>query len=178
MALDQLQTFVQPRTFRVVVESPRGSTVKLKFDSTLGVMTLSRPLPVGLGYPFDWGFVPGTRAADGDPIDAIVVWDTPTFPGIVLPCRALGVIQIDQRRESGRARERNDRIVALPVKAPRFDAIRSVRDLPKRVRQELEEFFLAVTVLEGKDVHVLGWQGPAAALRLLKQHRYPDSANR
>jgi inorganic pyrophosphatase len=173
MDLARLPAFIQGASFRVVVESPRGSTVKLKFDVEQHVMTLSRPLTLGLAYPFDWGFVPGTRAADGDPLDAIVVWDTPTFPGVVLPCRALGVVEVDQQASPRSTRRvRNDRVVALPLKSPRFDHLRSVRDLPARVRQELDEFFLAVTAFERKDVRILGWRGPAAALRLLKQHRY------
>jgi inorganic pyrophosphatase len=176
MDLARLPALITPRTFRVVVESPRGSTVKLKFDVELAVMTVSRPLTTGLVYPFDWGFVPGTRAADGDPLDAIVVWDTPTFPGIVLPCRPLGVVQVDQREPGKRTRQRNDRLVAMPLKSPRFDHVRSVHDLPQRTRTELEAFFVAVTALEKKDVRVLGWQGPAAALRVLKQHQYREDA--
>jgi inorganic pyrophosphatase len=168
MHLASLPAFISRSTFRVVVESPRGSTVKLKFDPHLGVMSVSRPLTVGLSYPCDWGFVPGTRGPDGDPIDAIVVWDMATFPGIVLPCRALGVVEITQREPGQARRQRNDRIVAVPIKAPRFDHLRSVRDLPGRTRQELEQFFLAVTALERKDVRILRWQGPADALRLIR----------
>jgi inorganic pyrophosphatase len=167
--LSQLPAFVTRSAFRVVVESPRGSSVKLKYDADLGVMSLSRPLTVGLTYPFDWGFVPGTRAPDGDPLDAIVVWDTPTFPAIVLPCRAIGLVRIDQREPGSKRRQRNDRVVAVPLKAPRFEGVRSYRDLPSRTRRELEEFFLAVTALEGKAVRILGWEGPSAALRLLRQ---------
>jgi inorganic pyrophosphatase len=176
MDLANLPAMITRQTFRVVVESPRGSTVKLKFDPKLGVMTLSRPLTAGVIYPFDWGFVPGTRAADGDPLDAIVVWDTETFPGVVLPCRALGVVLVDQRDRRQSARQRNDRLVALPTKSPRFDHLHSVRDLPRRIKEELEAFFLAVTALEHKDVRVLGWQGVSAALRLIKQHEYREGA--
>ena len=67
MTLDQLPAFVRGNVFRVVVESPRGASAKLKFDPGTGAMTLSRPLTLGLTYPFDWGFVPSTEAADGDP---------------------------------------------------------------------------------------------------------------
>jgi inorganic pyrophosphatase len=171
MGLSTLPTMVGATTFRVIVESPRGSNVKLKFDAALDAMTLSRPLTLGLVYPCDWGFVPGTRGADGDPIDAVVAWDTSTFPGVVLTCRALGVLRIDQRESGRTSRQRNDRIVALPVKSPRFDRWRSVRDLPARLRLELEQFFLAVTALEDKDVRILGWQGRAKALHTIKQHR-------
>ena len=64
-----LPTFVSPEAIRVVVESPKGSAIKLKYDPDHQLMTLSRPLTVGLTYPFDWGLVPSTRGPDGDPID-------------------------------------------------------------------------------------------------------------
>jgi inorganic pyrophosphatase len=169
MDLASLPPFITASAFRVVVESPRGSTVKLKYDPELGVMSVSRPLTHGLVYPFDWGFVPGTEGGDGDPLDAIVVWDTATFPGIVLPCRAIGIVRIDQREQGKATRQRNDRVVALPLKSPRFDHIKSIRDLSKRTRAEIEVFFLAATALEKKNVRILGWDGPAAALRFLKQ---------
>ena len=169
MSLHLLPPFVRNDTFRVVVESPREATIKLKFDPELQVMSLSRPLPVGLSYPFDWGFIPGTRAPDGDPIDAMLLWDTPSFPGVVFPCRAVGVVKVDQRRRTGRGRERNDRVLALPMESPRFDHLKSVRDIPVRLRRELENFFIAVTALENKDARVLGWEGPAAALRLIRK---------
>jgi inorganic pyrophosphatase len=173
MPLHRLAPFVG-KAFRVVVESPRGSTVKLKFDPAVGAMTVSRPLTSGLRYPFDWGFVPGTRAADGDPIDAMLAWDTETFPGVVIPCRALGIVKVDQKSVRGGRRERNDRVVAMPLKAPRFDHLRKAGDLPIRVRREIETFFLAVTALEGKDVRILGWGGPEAALRLIRRSAVVD----
>lgn len=168
MSLDQLPAFVRGNIFRVVVESPRGSAVKLKFDREAGAMTLSRPLTLGVTYPYDWGFVPGTRVADGDPFDAMLLWDTPTFPGVVIECRAVALVKIDQRRKSGRGRERNDRILAIPLTAPRFEHIRTVRDVPARLRRELEAFFFHVTALENKDIRMLGWAGPAAAIRAIR----------
>jgi inorganic pyrophosphatase len=174
MPLDRLPPFVRGAAFRVVVESPRGATAKLKFDPDVDAMTLSRPLTYGLRYPFDWGFVPGTRAADGDPLDAMLAWDTETFPGVVVPCRALGIVKVDQKSLRTGRRERNDRVVAMPLEAPRFDHLREARDLPGRVRREIETFFLAVTALEGKDVRILGWGGPEAALRLIRRSAVAD----
>ena len=143
--------------------------MKLKFDSELGVMTLSRPLTLGVTYPFDWGFVPGTQMSDGDPMDAMLIWDTATYPGVVIPCRAIGLVKVDQRKKEGSGRERNDRIVAVPLTAPRMAHVRTGRDLPARLRRELEEFFAQVTALEEKDIRILGWAGPDAALRLIKR---------
>ena len=169
MDLHELPAFVRGETFRVVVESPRGAGVKLKFDTELGVMSVSRPLTLGLAYPFDWGFVPGTKASDGDPIDAFLLWDTASFPGVVVPCRAIGVVNVDQRKKKGTGRERNDRIVAVPLKAPRMDHVRNSRDLPTRQRRELEEFFRQVTTFENKDIRILGWSGPQEAVRLIRR---------
>jgi inorganic pyrophosphatase len=121
-----------------------------------------------LVYPCDWGFVPSTIGEDGDPVDAALWWDVATFPGVVVPCRALAVIQVEQNRGNGKGRARNDRILALPIDARRQAELASAMSLPQRVRDELEHFFIAATVLEGKDPRILGWAGSDAALKLLR----------
>ena len=167
-ALDRLPTFAERDVFHVVVESPRGSAVKLKYQADLGAMSISRPLPAGLVYPYDWGFVPSTRADDGDPVDAAVFWDVASFPGVVIPCRALALIKVEQNRAGGKGRARNDRVLALPVEARRERGLTSFTSLSKRLRDELEHFFIAATALEHKDARVLGWAGPDAVLDLLR----------
>src|SRR5947207_11496410 len=152
-----LPTRSKREAFHVVVESPRGSRVKIKYDSKLRAFIFSRPLVMGLRYPYDWGFIPGTAAPDGDPLDAIVFSDLPTFPGVVIECRALGVIRLKQNRKLAAGRERNDRLIAIPIKMPRFASFQKPSDLPLRWRQELEEFFLAATRFEDKDAEILGW---------------------
>jgi inorganic pyrophosphatase len=96
MDLTTIPTFAEGTTFHVVVESPRGSDVKLKYEARWEAMSISRPLSLGLTYPCDWGFVPSTKGPDGDPVDALVYWDTTTFPGVVLRCRAIGILRIEQ----------------------------------------------------------------------------------
>ena len=161
-SLHRLETFAGAEVFHVVVESPRGASVKLKYSPEVGAMSISRPLVLGVTYPCDWGFVPSTEGADHDPIDAAIWWDVTTYPGVVIPCRALAVVRVEQNRADGSGRIRNDRVVAVPVAARREEA------LTARVRQEIEQFFMAVTALEGKDPRILGWDNGDAALQLIR----------
>jgi len=171
MNLASIPAFSEDDLFRVVVEAPRGSSLKLKYDPKCEAMSISRPLPAGLTFPFDWGFVPSTTAADGDPLDAMLLWDVTSHPGVVATCRAIGVLYVEQNRKSGDPSERihNDRILAIPVEARREQKLTEVDNLPSRVRQELEQFTLAATALEGKDVRVVGWGDAAAALKLVRE---------
>lgn len=160
MDFESLPTRNAAGDFHVVVESPRLSRVKLKFDKKLGAFTVSRPLALGLTYPYDWGFVPGTRAQDGDPLDAMVLWDASSYPGVVIPCRALGVIRLEQDSKTG-GRERNDRLVVVPVNAPRDGELRTHLDLSEREREELNHFFVSAVFFAHKNPEILGW-GPAS----------------
>jgi inorganic pyrophosphatase len=85
-----------------------------------------------------------------------------TYPGVVIPCRALAVLRVEQNRVDGPGRLRNDRVLAAPVAARREVA------LTARVRQEIEQFFIAATVLEGKEPRMLGWEDGNAALELIR----------
>jgi inorganic pyrophosphatase len=167
--LETLPTFGEARALHVVVETPRGSTSKLAYDADLGVVRLSRPLPHGLAYPHDWGFIPSTLAADGDPLDAMVVWDGAGYPGIVMLCRPIGILQVEQTNTESGKRERNDRLAVLPVDAPRWATVHSIFDLGERVREELAYFFRAAVVFEKKDLEVLGWAGPKEAMALVEE---------
>jgi inorganic pyrophosphatase len=166
--LDRLPSRDDSGHVHVVVEAPRGARVKTRWDPKLGVMTLGKPLPLGVEYPYDWGFVPSTKASDGDPIDVMVLHDAATFPGVVIPSILIGVIRLSQRNEK-KKRERNDRLIAVPVDAPRWSEVRRARDLPLRTRRELEQFFVTVTAFTEKDVQILGWGDASAATRLLRE---------
>ncbi len=158
----------------MVVEAPMGSRLKLKYDPRLGAFTISRPLVLGLAYPFDWGFIPSTRASDGDPLDCMMLGDVPTHPGVVIPCRAIGLARYTQDdpepAPSGkrRPRLRNDRVIAVPTDAPRWDALKDARKLPTRLRDEIEAFFACAVMLEDKGLRFDGWDGPKAAEREIR----------
>lgn len=144
----------------VVVESPQGSKVKLAYDPALRTIAFSRPLLLGIQYPYDWGFIPSTRAEDDDPLDAMVVFDAPTWPGVVIACRPIGIVLVTQRETEKAKRIPNHRIIAVPKDDERYA---HVNELTKRMHRELERFFVAVGQMTHKEVEVHGWAGPKRA---------------
>ena len=154
--LDRLSTFDDDGALRVVVESPRGSATKYEFDPELGTFSVTRELPLGVTYPFDWGFIPGTLGADGDPLDAMVLHSHPSYPGIVLPCRILGMVELVQR-EGNSKRITNNRVIATPSWHQALVALEEARDLPKDIKAEIIQFFVSAVRFTGKDVVVKGW---------------------
>jgi inorganic pyrophosphatase len=152
--------------FRVVVETPRTSQAKLAYDPKLGAFTLSKSLLKGLTYPHDWGFIPSTKADDGDPLDVMVIHDAATYPGLVLSCRLIGILQIIQKKKGSAVR--NDRLFAVPRYSHEEQGLKDVRTLSKAVREELEKFFIATDELEQKRLKILGWKGPKAAMKAIR----------
>ena len=164
--LINLPPFTEDGDVCVVVETPRSSRAKFDYDPKLKSFTLSKSLLTGLTYPHDWGFVPSTQADDGDPIDVMVVHDAATFPGIILTCRVIGILQIEQKHKGKSLR--NDRVFAVPRDSHSEQALKDVSDLSKPIRQELEKFFKATDELEDKKLTIIGWKGPKAAVQAIK----------
>jgi len=163
----KLPTWAKKGRLHAVVETPRGSHVKLEFDPKLKVFTLAKPLLAGLTYPYDWGFIPSTEAPDGDPLDILIIHDAATYPGLVLECKPIGVLEVKQT--SNGKTERNDRVFAVPDRAPFEGDLQDVRHLPARAIEELEKFFQATDALEAKTLEFKGWRGPATAVKMIKK---------
>jgi inorganic pyrophosphatase len=151
---------------RVVIETPKGSRNKFAFNPKEQVFELKKVLPAGMAFPYDFGFVPLTKADDGDPVDVLVLMDEPAFPGCVLSCRPIGVIEGEQGDK--KKAERNDRIVAVEKEAHSWAAIKTLDDLGKQFCLELEEFFVNYHKLSDEKYRVLGLKGPAHARKLVK----------
>jgi inorganic pyrophosphatase len=117
--LTKLPTWADKTHIYAVVETPRGNQCKLEYDPKLRVFTLSKPLMAGLTDPYDWGFIPSSRAEDGDTLDVLVIHDAGTYPGLLLRCKPIGALEVLQTSK-GRD-ERNDRIFAVPDRFP-FEA--------------------------------------------------------
>jgi inorganic pyrophosphatase len=156
--------------FRVVIETPKGSRNKFSFQQEEHIFELKRVLPSGMAFPYDFGFVPSTKADDGDPVDVLVLMDEPAFPGCALSCRPIGVIegeQIDKKKKV-----RNDRIVAVEKDAHSWEDIKTIADLGKPFIHELEGFFVNYHRLSGKRYRILGVAGPQQARKLVKEYKH------
>jgi inorganic pyrophosphatase len=150
---------------QVVIETPKGSRNKYAFDQDQRVFTLKKVLPAGMAFPYDFGFVPSTKAEDGDPTDVLVLMDEPAFPGCLLKCRIIGIIEGQQgKKKKGK---RNDRLIAIEEANHSFAHVQHVKQLGKKFVKELEEFFVNYHDLGGEKYRILDVQGPAEARRRL-----------
>ena len=154
---------------RVVIETPKGSRNKFAFNPDDHIFELKKVLPSGMTFPYDFGFVPSTKADDGDPVDVLVLMDEPAFPGCVLSCRPIGVIQGEQGDK--KKKERNDRIIAIEKDAHSWADIKNVDALGKEFMHELEEFFVNYHKLSSEKYRVIGLKGPEEARKLVKSKK-------
>lgn len=158
----------KPKIINAVIETPMGSRNKFKYDENLGCFALSAVLPQGMIFPHAFGFIPSTRAADGDPEDVLVIIDEPVFPGCVVPSRLLGVIEAEQTEVDGKS-ERNDRLIAISAASRDLSNVETLSDLNDNMMREIETFFVTYNKEKGKKFKVLGKKGPQHAMKLLKK---------
>ena len=162
----------------VVIDTPRGSRNKYKFVPDWSCFRLGRVLPRGLSFPYDFGSIPSTAAEDGDPLDLMVLAETPTFVGCLVCVRLLGVIQAEQTEK--RKTIRNDRLLGVPVTPVNPPAFQRLADVPERDLGEIESFFVAYNRAHGRKFEPLGRRGAREAERLVRaaQRRYEREAGR
>ena len=151
-----------PNEIFVVVEVPYGHRNKYEYDSELGAIVLDRPLFSPVHYPGDYGFVPGTMADDGDPLDVLVMVKTPTFPGCVVAARPLGVLLMHDEKGG------DEKILAVPCTDPSFETYHSLSDVPPHFLREMDHFFRVYKELEGKHVTSMGWKDRWEAEQVIK----------
>ena len=151
----------------VVVETPAGSRNKYKFDEQNGRFLLHKVLPIGAAFPFDFGFIPGTRAEDGDPLDVMILGEQATFTGCLVTVRLLGIIEAQQREK--RSTIRNDRLIGTAETSKIRPHERSLDDLPPKVLDQIEHFFMAYNRFEGRVFVPLRRRGPRVAASRVAQ---------
>jgi inorganic pyrophosphatase len=156
----------------VIVDTPRGSRNKYKFDPELAVFKLSRVLPAGMSFPFDFGSIPGTCAEDGDALDILVLTEAPLFAGCLVLVHLVGVIRATQKE--GRTTIRNDRLIGAvetPVNKP---VIRDIHDLSAEILRDIEHFFRSYNQAQGRQFSIEGRAGARAAQGLLRHALRPS----
>ena len=140
--------------FDVTIEIPKGQRNKYEVDHETGRIRLDRMLFTATRYPADYGFVEGTLGEDGDPLDALVLLEEPTFPGCLIRCRAIGMFRMTD--EAGG----DDKVLCLPANDPRLQHIQDLEDVSKFDRLEIQHFFETYKDLEpGKSVEGAHWTG-------------------
>ena len=158
-------------TFDVVIEIPRGSRNKYEYDHERHVMRLDRRLFTATTYPADYGFIPDTLAGDGDPLDALVLLEDSTFPGVWVEARPVGVMWMQD--EAGP----DAKILCVPPKEFRWKGVEDLRDLPEELLEEIKHFFDVYKALEpGKASSTAGFEGRKAAWREIEaaKKRYQE----
>jgi inorganic pyrophosphatase len=154
-----------PEVVRMIVEIPKNSANKYEYDGKLGVFRLDRALYSPMHYPGDYGFVPGTLAEDGDPLDVLVTADEPTFAGCMIEVRPVGLLEMVDEHGP------DQKILAMPDRNPRYDQIHTIDQVFPHVRREIEHFFEIYKELEGKKTQMKGWKGPKEARHAVVESR-------
>ena len=156
----------QNNTVHVVIETPKGSRNKFKYEPGLRTFTLHKVLPEGMVFPYDFGFIPCTEAEDGDPVDVLLLMDEPVFAGCVVPSRLIGVLEAEQREKNGK-KERNDRLVAVSLASREHVELKTIADVSDKMLEEIQQFFANYNQQAGKQYKPLGQKGPKQALKLV-----------
>ena len=150
----------------VVIEIPKGQRNKYEMDHATGRIRLDRMLFTSTRYPADYGFIEDTLADDGDPLDALVLLEEPTFPGCLITCRVIGMFRM--RDENGA----DDKVLCVPARDPRMEHLRDIGDVPKFDRLEIQHFFEVYKEIEpGKSVQAESWADRVAAEAEIKASR-------
>ena len=150
-----------PDDFNVIIEiSAHSEPVKYEVDKDSGAIFVDRFMSTSMHYPCNYGYIPHTIAGDGDPVDVLVITPVPLPPGVVVPCRALGILKMED--EGGV----DGKVIAVPTAKilPLYAKIESLDDLPEIQLAQIKHFFEHYKDLDaGKWVKVLGWEGKDAA---------------
>lgn len=149
----------------MIVEIPKHSGNKYEYDPALGIFRLDRPLYSPMFYPGDYGFIPGTLADDGDPLDVLALVDQPSFTGCLIEVRPIGVLSMMDQDEL------DQKVLAVPNRDPRFEEVSTFEQIFPHVRREIEHFFAIYKELEHKRTEMHGWAGPQEARAAIRRSR-------
>ena len=151
-----------PQVVYAVIEIPKGGRNKYEYDAKLGLFRLDRVLYSSVHYPAAYGFIPGSQAADGDPVDILVMTNEPTFTGCLIEARPVGLLRMQDEKGE------DEKVLAVPTVDPFYREMQCLSDLPPHFLREVEHFFRIYKDLEGKRVEIFGWEDAAAAVAVIQ----------
>ena len=154
-------------TYEVIVDTPKGSRNKYKYDEKRKLFKLGSVLTTGAVFPFDFGFLPGTRGEDGDALDVLILMDEPAFVGCLIEVRLVGVIEAEQT-EKGKT-IRNDRLIGVAVESHSYQKVKELSEIGERLLDEIEHFFISYNQMKGKEFKPLARAGAERAKTLVEE---------
>ncbi len=165
--INELRPFDSTRHLNVIIETAQGSRNKYKYDPEFNCIKLSHILTEGAVFPFDFGFIPSTSGEDGDPLDVLVLMDSPAVPGCLVQCRLIGGITAKQTVKGKTTR--NDRLIGVATESHRYRKIKLLKDLDSTLLDQIEHFFISYNVMRKRKFKVLSRIGPKQALNLIQE---------
>jgi inorganic pyrophosphatase len=154
-------------TIEVIVETPKGSQFKYKYDTIRERFEVNKALPVGLVFPYDFGYIPGTKGEDGDPLDVLIFSEFSFLQGTVIECKVIGSMKAEQTE--GKETIRNDRIFVTPDIKGFYPVYGSLKDIQKEKLKEIESFFIYYNSMQDKIFKPLGILTPKETMRIIKK---------
>jgi len=152
-----------PNIINVIVEIPKGAQNKYEYDKKLNIIKLDRVLFSPFHYPGDYGLLPRTLSEDGDPLDALVLVTNPTYPGVLIKARPVGMLRMSDVGSI------DDKILCVSKDDPRFNEYKDITDMEEHLLKEITHFFKVYKELEQKAVRMIGWKNSAEAKKIIMQ---------
>lgn len=160
-SLDRLSPTAGPGLVNIIIDTPKGSRNKFKYDEKTRCFRLSHILPAGACFPYDFGSIPMTLAEDGDALDVLVISEAPSFTGCLITGKLIGTISGEQTEEGKTVR--NDRLLAVPVTPANPALFAHIDNLPEAWVTEIEHFFVSYNQMLGREYKPIGHGGAKEA---------------
>ncbi len=146
-----------PEKMNLIIEIPKGSNIKFEYDKERNMFAVDRVMYSSFSYPADYGFIPQTHCDDGDPLDGFLFIDQPTYPGILVPARAVGMVEMI---DGG---EQDNKLICVAAKDPNYTHVKDLKDLPEFFVKKVKHFLEHYKDLKGGKVEIAGIKGADAA---------------